>query len=115
MIAQANAHWRQNLTTINNATQNASNMDFAQTINGLTSKNIDEIWQRERDIMSLAFKTAESNASNATSIIVQQMAADAQITAAELEAKIKATARTGNFLSEMFLKIVGNQAAGAAS
>ena len=113
VIAQANAQWRQNLTTINNATQNASNMDFAQTINGMTSKNIDEVWQRERDIMSLAFKTAESNASNATSIIVQQMASDAQITAAELEAKIKATERTGNFLSEVFLKIVGNEITGA--
>ena len=113
VIAQANAQWRQNLTTINNATQNASNMDFAQTINGMTSKNIDEVWQRERDIMSLAFKTAESNASNATSIIVQQMAANAQITAAELQAKIKATERTGNFLSEVFLKIVGNEIKGA--
>jgi len=38
---------------------------------------------------------------------VQQMAATAQITAAELEAKIKATERTGSFLSEVFLKIVG--------
>ena len=106
VIAQANAQWRQNLATINTATQNQSNADFAKTINAMTSKNIDAVWQRERDIMSLAFQTAESNADNATSIILQQMAADATITAAELQAKIEATKKAGDFLSEAFLSIV---------
>ena len=106
VVAQANAQWRQNIDTINTAAQNESNADFAKTINAMTSKNIDEVWQRERDIMSLAFQTAESNADNATSIIMQQMAADATITAAELQAKIEATKKTGDFLSEAFLAIV---------
>jgi hypothetical protein len=106
VVAQANAQWRQNLATINTATQNQSNADFAKTINAMTSKNIDAVWQRERDIMSLAFQTAESNADNATSIILQQMAADATITAAELQAKIEATKKAGDFLSEVFLSIV---------
>jgi len=106
VIAQANAQWRQNLATINTATQNQSNADFAKTINAMTSKNIDAVWQRERDIMSLAFQTAESNADNATSIILQQMAADATITAAELQAKIEATKKAGDFLSEAFLSII---------
>jgi hypothetical protein len=106
VVAQANAQWRQNLATINTATQNESNRDFAKTMNAMTSKNIDAVWQRERDIMSLAFQTAESNADNATSIILQQMAAEAQLTAAELQAKIEATQSTGNFLSEVFLKII---------
>ena len=106
VVAQANAQWRQNLATINTATQNESNRDFAKTMNAMTSKNIDAVWQRERDIMSLAFQTAESNADNATSIILQQMAAEAQLTAAELQSKIEATQSTGNFLSEVFLKII---------
>jgi hypothetical protein len=106
VVAQANAQWRQNLATINTATQNESNRDFAKTMNAMTSKNIDAVWQRERDIMSLAFQTAESNADNATSIILQQMAAEATLTAAELQAKIEATQSTGNFLSEVFLKII---------
>jgi len=106
VVAQANAQWRQNLATINTATQNQSNADFAKTINAMTSKNIDAVWQRERDIMSLAFQTAESNADNATSIILQQMAADATITAAELQAKIEATKKAGDFLSEVFLSVV---------
>jgi hypothetical protein len=112
VVAQANAQWRQNLATVNTASQNESNREFAQTINAMTSKNVDQVWQRERDIMSLAYQTAESNADNATQIILQQMAADATITAAELQAKIEATQKTGNFLSEVFLKIVGGNLGG---
>ena len=55
VIAQANAKWRQNIATLNTAAQNESNMDFAKTINALSAKNLDEIWQRRRDIMSNAF------------------------------------------------------------
>lgn len=112
VVAQANAQWRQNLATVNTAAQNESNREFAQTINAMTSKNVDQVWQRERDIMSLAYQTAESNADNATQIILQQMAADATITAAELQAKIEATQKTGNFLSEVFLKIVSGNLGG---
>jgi len=60
VVAQANAQWRQNIATLNNAAQNESNMDFAKTINALTSTNLDQIWQRERDIMSYAFTAQQS-------------------------------------------------------
>jgi len=79
VIAQANAQWRQNLATINNATQNESNMDFAKTINGLTSKNIDAIWQRERDLMSNVNQSTESAKDRALSIII----ADKELLAAK--------------------------------
>jgi hypothetical protein len=70
VIAQANAKWRQDLTTLNNATQNESNMDFAKTINGLTSKNLDEIWQRERDLMSFNFTSVENSKEHAVNILL---------------------------------------------
>ncbi|MDB4006666.1 hypothetical protein N9465_00340 [Gammaproteobacteria bacterium] len=70
VIAQANAKWRQDLTTLNNATQNESNMDFAKTINALTSKNIDAIWQRERDLMDQAYKVNESKLDRAVSVLI---------------------------------------------
>ena len=95
VIAQANAQWRQNLATLNTAAQNESNMAFAQTINALTSTNLDAIWQRERDIMSMAFQVSEGNAERANSIILQKMAADASIDVAELQAKIKAAEQEG--------------------
>jgi hypothetical protein len=107
VIAQANAQWRQNIATINNATQNESNMAFAQTINALTSTNLDSIWQRERDMLSMAFQVSEGNADRANSIILQKMAADASIDVAELQAKIQAAGQEGNFLSDIFTTIIG--------
>ena len=70
VVAQANAQWRQNIATLNNAAQNESNMDFAKTINALTSKNLDEIWQRERDNMSFAFTSSESAMDRALQIVL---------------------------------------------
>jgi len=70
VIAQANAKWRQNIATLNTSAQNESNMDFAKTINALSAKNLDEIWQRERDIMSNAFVSSQSAADRALQIIL---------------------------------------------
>ena len=106
VIAQANAQWRQNLATLNTAAQNESNMAFAQTINALTSTNLDAIWQRERDIMSMAFQVSEGNAERANSIILQKMAADASIDVAELQAKIKAAEQEGKGIFDVFKTIV---------
>jgi hypothetical protein len=78
VIAQANAQWRQNIATINTAVQNQSNMDFAKTINALTASNMDQIWQRERDIMSFAFAAAESAADRAANIALAKLTADEQ-------------------------------------
>ena len=60
VIAQANAKWRQDVETINNATDNQANFEEAKQTNNLTNKQIDEIWQRERDIMSFTFTQAEN-------------------------------------------------------
>ena len=70
VVAQANAQWRQNIATLNTAAQNESNMDFAKTINALTSTNLDQIWQRERDIMSYAFTADESALDRALKIVM---------------------------------------------
>mgnify|MGYP003651761683 FL=1 len=61
VIAQANAQWRQNIATINNATQNESNMEYAKTINELTENNLDHVWQRERDLMQYNVETIENS------------------------------------------------------
>tara|TARA_R100001460_G_scaffold35626_1_gene68486 strand:+ start:304 stop:2424 length:2121 start_codon:yes stop_codon:yes gene_type:complete len=60
VIAQANAKWRQDVETINNATENQANFDVAKETNNLTNKQIDEVWQRERDIMSFIFTQSEN-------------------------------------------------------
>ena len=78
VIAQSNAQWRQNLSTLNTAAQNQSNSDFAKTMNALTSSNMDQIWQRERDLMSFAFGAAESAADRAANIAIAKLTADEQ-------------------------------------
>ena len=90
VIAQSNAAWRQSIATINTATQNESNMDFAKIINGLTASNMDQIWQRERDLMSFAFQLENNNADRATTIAVQELANEAAASSA-------AASRSGSF------------------
>jgi hypothetical protein len=88
VIAQANAQWRQNIATLNTAAQNESNMAFAQTINALTSTNLDQIWQRERDIMSFAFTANESGMDRALQVVL----ADKELAA--VKAKISSDDKT---------------------
>ena len=60
VIAQANAKWRQDTTTLNTAAANQANAEYAKNVNGLTVATLDQIWQRERDLMGFAFSGAES-------------------------------------------------------
>ena len=82
VVEQANATWRQNIATLNTAAQNESNMMLAQTLNALTMANVDQIWQRERDIMSYSVQTSNSNADRATQIAIQKLANEAATEAA---------------------------------
>jgi hypothetical protein len=107
VIAQSNAQWRQNIATLNSAAQNESNMQFAQTMNGFTATNLDEIWQRERDLLSMAFKVSEGNADRATEVVLQKIAAQASKDAAELQANLEAEKNSGNFIKEIILGITG--------
>ena len=61
VIAQANAQWKQNCATINSAAQNEANSQEALAVNTFTQATIDQIWQRERDLMDYAYKGAESS------------------------------------------------------
>ena len=89
VIAQANAVWRQNATTINTAAQNEANAAAALSMNALTAKAMDEVWQKERDRLSYAFTAMESAKDRATDILladktiasVDKAAADAEKTA----------------------------------
>ena len=76
-IAQANAVWRQNLTTLNNAALNEANRQDALQANNLTQKGLDEIWQKERDLMAYAFATAESAAERRNQLLLNDLKAEA--------------------------------------
>jgi len=70
VIAQANAQWRQNVATYNSQAQNQANMQQAQAANAFTQGTIDQIWQRERDLMDYAYKGSEASKQRALDIIL---------------------------------------------
>lgn len=76
VIAQANAVWRQNVATTNTAAQNEANMEMARTSNALTAKALDEIWQKERDILSYTFTSGETDKEIAANILMADKTVD---------------------------------------
>jgi hypothetical protein len=101
VIAQSNAQWRQNLSTLNTAAQNQSNSDFAKTMNALTASNMDQIWQRERDIMSYTFQQENNNADRATSIALQTMQNEASATTSAAQKSSAFATAAGTIISAM--------------
>lgn len=77
VIAQANAQWRQNIATLDTAAQNEANMTAAKVANGMTQVTLDQIWQRERDIMNAALTTSEGDANRSLSLLLADKEADA--------------------------------------
>jgi len=103
VIAQANAVWRQNISTLNTAAQNESNMEMARTMNALTVKALDETWQKERDLMAFAFTAGESEKDRAIDLLLGDKRDDLvkwQTQEAEETAKWAAIVKitTGDFL-----------------
>mgnify|MGYP003144900043 CR=1 FL=1 len=70
VIAQANATWKQNVETLNTASENVANSELAAEANGFTTSTMDQIWQRERDLMDYAYKGTEASKDRALSIIL---------------------------------------------
>ena len=95
IIAQANAVWRQSLSTTNMAAQNDANMQDAKIANGFTASVVDQIWQRERDLMSFAWKSSESYQDRLNNILTAQMGVDASAAAAATQASASKSSALG--------------------
>lgn len=83
VIAQANAQWRQNTETINTAAQNEANLQNALQANNFTQAQLDNVWQRERDLMDYAWQSSDNAQDRATYIFL----ANKQIKAYDDQAK----------------------------
>ena len=108
VVAQANAQWRQNMATLNTAAQNQSNLDFAKTINALTSTNLDAIWQRERDLMSFAFTSSESAMDRSLKLIL----GDKQLEAIRMELDAQEDAARGALWTRFLFGSGGSSSTG---
>lgn len=76
VIAQANAEWRQGVELTNTAAQNAANAADALASNNMTQATLDQVWQRERDMLDYAFKASESAENRALQIVLADKTAD---------------------------------------
>lgn len=95
VIAQSNAQWRQNIATIETANKQQANMQNAMAVTAMTKASLDNLWQRERDLMQYAFTAAENSEARATEILIAKMDIDAE-TALE-KSKQKAASVTAIF------------------
>lgn len=86
VIAQANTKWRQDIATLNSETENLSNMENARQANAITQRQMDQVWQKERDIMNFAFTSAESQADRDVQLLLADKSINAENDAATKEA-----------------------------
>jgi len=70
VVAQANAQWRQSVATTEFAAEHEANLENAKTANTLTQNALDQIYQRERDLMSFAWKSSESSMDRTLSVLL---------------------------------------------
>lgn len=92
IIAQANAQWRQATTTTNTAAQNEANMQDAKAMNAFTASTLDQVWQRERDLLSYTWQANESALKRINDVVIQNILAtsSANNTAATNAASVQA-------------------------
>jgi len=100
VIAQSNAQWRQNISTINTAAQNDANMEAAKTANAFTGAALEQLWQRERDLMAFAFTSSESSLDRE----VQMLLADKQVALAEWQQGNKEDEAKGYLVGSLISK-----------
>lgn len=75
IIAQANAQWRQATTTTNTAAQNEANMQDAKAMNAFTASTLDQVWQRERDLLSYTWQTSNNALERINNVILANIQA----------------------------------------
>jgi len=103
VVAQANAQWRQNVDTLNTAAQNEANMINAATINTFTKSAVDQIWQRERDLMDYAFKGSEQEKDRMVNIMLGEKNIDQYRSQSEQEIKSREDTAKYEILTRLIL------------
>ncbi len=73
IVEQANTQWFQTIATANNAGINQANRDAAMAANNLTGTAYNNMLQRERDLLSYAVSTANSNADRNTQLVIAKL------------------------------------------
>lgn len=93
VVAQANAAWAQKITTTDNAAQNQANRDAAMSANNFTMTAYNNTMQLERDVISYAWRSAESQQDREMQIRLQAM--KNEMREAEVQAEVDASRGSG--------------------
>jgi hypothetical protein len=101
VISQSNAQWRQSVATASTAAQNISNLEYTKQTNAVTGAALDQIWQRERDLMDFAFTSSESSLDRASAIMLAKLSDTAQTDALKLQEKMAGDRATSAFLGNI--------------
>ena len=62
---------------------------------------MDEVWQRERDLMDFAFTASESEQDRINNVVLQKISADATLDAAKLKADMEADSTIGSWVRDI--------------
>jgi hypothetical protein len=101
VVSQSNAVWRQNVATADTAANNMANLEYAKNVNAVTGASMDQIWQRERDLMDFAFKSSESAQDRASAILMSKLSSQSQKDALNLQADMQADQAKGALLGNI--------------
>ena len=101
VISQANAQWRQSVATTATAAQNISNLEYTKQTNAVTGAALDQIWQRERDLMDFAFQSSEGELDRANSIMLAKLSDSSQTAALKLQSDMQADQAKGAFVASI--------------
>jgi len=85
-ISKANALWRQTTTTVNTAEQNEANRDEAKAANEFTAETLDQIWQRDRDLLSYAWQSSNNALDRLNDVILANITASTSASNAAISA-----------------------------
>lgn len=107
VISQANAVWRQNIATQATADQNMSNLEYTRNANAITGAALDQLWQRERDLMDYAFQSSENAAERANAIILQKLGIEATKESLEMQEKAASKSAFGSFVGQVATGLLG--------
>lgn len=99
VVSQANAQWRQSIATAETQAQNMANMEYAKNTNAITGASLEQLWQRERDLMDFAFQSSESSADRANALVIQRLAISGAAEAAAIIADAQTDSEWASLLS----------------
>ena len=100
IVDQANAVWRQQVATINNANINEANRQDAQNLFDVNLSEMNNLFQERRDTINYAFNSAQNDASRGLSLLLATMSAEEAEKGRDQDSKDGMWAMAGQLFAE---------------